>query len=99
MFIYIVNINVLPECVEQFKNESLENAKNTVKEPKNIRFDVLQQDSDSTKFVLYEVYTDESGLEEHKKTQHYNKWKTTVDPMMAEKRVATKLTELFFGKE
>ncbi|MDR2171061.1 MAG: antibiotic biosynthesis monooxygenase [Planctomycetaceae bacterium] len=98
MFIYVVNINVLPEFIENFKTESIENAKNTVKEPKNIRFDVLQQDNDPTKFVLYEVYTDESGLEEHKQTKHYNKWKTNVDPMMAEKRNATKLNELFFGK-
>ncbi|MDR1477621.1 MAG: antibiotic biosynthesis monooxygenase [Planctomycetaceae bacterium] len=98
MFIYIVNIKVLPEYVERFKAESLENAANTVKESKNIRFDVLQQEDDAAKFVLYEVYTDESGLEEHKKTEHYNKWKTNVDPMMAEKRVAVKFTELFFGK-
>ncbi|MDR2761830.1 MAG: antibiotic biosynthesis monooxygenase [Planctomycetaceae bacterium] len=98
MFIYIVNINVLPVYVEQFKFESCENAKNTVKEPKNIRFDVLQQDDNPTKFVLYEVYDDESGLDEHKKTEHYNKWKTNVEPMMAEKRIATKLTETFFTK-
>ncbi|MDR2344431.1 MAG: antibiotic biosynthesis monooxygenase [Planctomycetaceae bacterium] len=98
MFIYVVQINVLPQYVEQFKIESIENAKNTIKEPQNIRFDVLQQDNDPTKFVLYEAYTDESGLDEHKKTEHYNKWKTNVEPMMAEKRIATKLTELFFGK-
>jgi quinol monooxygenase YgiN len=98
MFIYLVNVNVLPSFVEQFKIESLENAQNTVKEQKNIRFDVLQHDNDPTKFVLYEVYTDESGLDEHKKTNHYNKWKTNVEPMMAEKRIATKLTETFFTK-
>jgi autoinducer 2-degrading protein len=98
MFIYIVNINVLPEYVEQFKSASLENAKNTVNEPQNIRFDVLQEDDDPTKFVLYEVYTDEKGLDAHKQTDHYNKWKTEVESWMAEKRKATKLTELFFKK-
>jgi autoinducer 2-degrading protein len=98
MFIYIVHISVKPEFIEQFKSETLENARNTVEEPNNFRFDVLQQPDDFTKFVLYEAYADEHALDLHKQTAHYARWKSAVDPWMAEPRKAVKYSELFFTK-
>ena len=96
MFIYIVHISVKPEFVEQFKAETLANAQGTMNEPNNYRFDVLQQSDDPTKFVLYEVYADESALEEHRQTPHYAHWKSAVEPWMAEPRRAVKCSELFY---
>jgi len=96
MFIYIVHISVKTECVEEFKSATLENARNTVNEPNNRRFDVLQQADDPTKFTLYEVYADESALEKHRQTAHYARWKSAVEPWMAEPRRAVKYTELFY---
>jgi len=96
MFIYIVHISVKPEFVEQFKAETLANAQGTMNEPNNYRFDVLQQSDDPTKFVLYEVYADESALEEHRQTPHYAHWKSAVEPWMAEPRRAVKYSELFY---
>ena len=99
MFIYIVHLNIKPEFIEQFKAESLVNAQNTVNEQGNHRFDVLQQSEDPAKFVLYEVYTDESALESHRQTAHYARWKSAVEPWMAEPRKAFKYSELFYTKE
>ena len=99
MFIYLVHIHVKPEFIEEFKAETLRNAQNTVKEPNNRRFDVLQQSEDPTKFTLYEVYTDESALEEHRQTAHYARWKSAVEPWMAGPRTATKYSELFYTTE
>ena len=96
MFIYIVHISVKPEFMEQFKAETLANAQGTMNEPNNYRFDVLQQSDDPTKFVLYEVYADESALEEHRQTPHYAHWKSAVEPWMAEPRRAVKCSELFY---
>ena len=96
MFIYLVDINVKPENLEEFKAITLENAKNTTQEPKNIRFDVLQFDDDPCKFMLYEVYVDESGLEAHRLTDHYKAWKAAVESWMASPRKATKYNELYF---
>lgn len=98
MFIYIVDIKVKAENLEEFKQATLENAQNTVREPNNIRFDVLQDDNDSTRFLLYEVYVDETALEEHRQTAHYAKWREVVAPWMAEARRATKCSELFFKR-
>jgi len=98
MFIYVVHISVKPEFVEQFKTETLANAQGTVNEPHNERFDVLQQSDDLTKFMLYEVYADESALEAHRQTAHYARWKSVVESWMAEPRKAVKCSELFYTR-
>ena len=59
---------------------SLENARNTIQEPGNLRFDVLQQADDPDRFVLYEVYRDEAGAKAHKETPHYARWAEAVAP-------------------
>lgn len=96
MFIYLVEIEVKPENLEEFKAATLENAQKTTQEPNNVRFDVLQRGDDPCKFMLYEVYVDESGLEEHRLTEHYRRWKDAVASWMAAPRKATKYGELFF---
>jgi quinol monooxygenase YgiN len=98
MFIYIVHVNVKPEFVEQFKTETLANARGTVNEPNNYRFDVLQQSDAPSKFTLYEVYADESALDAHRQTAHYARWKSAVEPWMAEPRVAVKYSDVFYTK-
>jgi len=57
----LVFVSVKPECVDAFIAATLENQRNSRKEPANIRFDVLREDGDPTKFVLCEVYADAAG--------------------------------------
>ena len=52
MFIVHVNVHVKPDCVEAFKAATVENATNSVQEPGIARFDVCQDRSDPTRFVL-----------------------------------------------
>eukprot|EP00121_Abeoforma_whisleri_P000151 Awhi_evm2s135 len=51
--------------------------------------------SDSTKFLLLEVYATPEGPVHHKTTAHYNEWRETVADMMAVPRTAQKLINLF----
>ena len=95
MFIACVSVFVKPENREAFIEASLENARNTRKEPNNLRFDVLQCLDDPNRFFLYEVYRDESGLDDHKTTNHYQKWRDTVEEMMAKPREGIKHKNLF----
>lgn len=95
MFIVCVKIWVKPEYRDSFIEATLENARNTREEKKNLRFDVLQQLDDANNFFLYEVYTDESGMTDHKATSHYQKWAKTVEEMMAKPREGIKYKELF----
>ena len=93
----IVFVDVKPEFIEQFREASLENHRNSRLEKGNIRFDVLQDDADPTKFMLYEVFDSEESVKAHKDTAHYMKWRDTVAPFMNSPRKAIKTTPSTFN--
>ena len=95
MLIAHVRIHVRPEFVDAFRDATVENARNSIQEPGIARFDVVQQINDPTRFVLVEVYHDETASKAHKETPHYAKWRDAVAPMMAETRASEKFTNLF----
>lgn len=95
MFIVSVHIRVKTEHRAAFLAASLDNARNTTREPGNLRFDVLQQLDDADRFVLYEVYRDELAMQAHKATEHYARWNDAVVEMMAEKRYSVKYAACF----
>ena len=90
-----VFVHVKPESVEAFKAATIENATNSVREPGIARFDVCQQNDDPNRFVLVEVYFTEEAPARHKETEHYKKWRDTVEEMMAEPRSAVKYSSVF----
>ena len=95
MLIVHVFVHVKPEKIDLFKAASLENARQSVTEPGVARFDVIQQNDDTTRFVLVEVYRTSDDPARHKETAHYQKWRDTVADMMAEPRSAVKYTNIF----
>ncbi|MBI3167158.1 MAG: antibiotic biosynthesis monooxygenase [Chloroflexi bacterium] len=95
MNIVLVHVHVKPEVVEAFKQASLENASNSVKEEGIARFDVIQQADDPTRFILVEVYKTTEAQSAHKETAHYLKWRDTVADMMAEPRQGIKYGNIF----
>jgi len=97
MIVVCVHVCVKPEYREGFVEATLENAGQTIHEPANLRFDVLQQADDPNRFVLYEVYRDDAGADAHKQTPHYAKWRDAVAPWMAEPRHGVKYSPLFPG--
>lgn len=95
MFIVLVFSHVKPDQVEAFRAATLENARNSVKEPGIARFDVMQQQDDPTHFVLVEVYRTADDPARHKETTHYQKWRDTVAEMITEPRSSIKYTNVF----
>ena len=98
MFIVHVFIHVKPENIEEFKEATLANAKNSLQEPGIARFDFLAQADDPERFVLVEVYRTPEDAAKHKETQHYMVWRDTVAPMMAEPRSSIKFSNLAPGE-
>jgi len=94
MFVTIVHIEVHPDYIESFIQASTENHLNSVKEPGNLRFDLLRSDDDPARFILYEAYENETVAAAHKETAHYLKWKETVAPWMASPREGIRYTGL-----
>jgi (4S)-4-hydroxy-5-phosphonooxypentane-2,3-dione isomerase len=95
MFIVHVHVNVRPEKVEDFITATKDNAKNSSLEPGVIRFDVIQNEDDGTKFVLVEVYKNQEASGAHKDTRHYRIWRNTVNDMMAEPRESVRYKNIY----
>ncbi|MCJ7584605.1 MAG: antibiotic biosynthesis monooxygenase [Anaerolineales bacterium] len=99
MYIVHVHVHVKPDQIEAFKAATLENARNSLKEPGIARFDVIQQADDPTRFVLVEVYRTADDPARHKETVHYNRWRETIEPILAEPRTRTVYANVFPDEE
>ena len=95
MLVVHVHVHVKPECVEAFKEATLANARESIKEAGIAAFDCIQQQDDPTRFVLVEAYRTPQAPAAHKETKHYQTWRDAVAPMMAEPRTSVKYTNLF----
>jgi autoinducer 2-degrading protein len=99
MLIVHVHARVKPEFIAAFKEATVENARQSVKEPGIARFDVIQQVDDPARFILVEVYRTSDAPAQHKETAHYQTWRDTVAPMIAEPRTSVKYSNLFPADE
>lgn len=99
MHIVHVYVHVKAENIEAFISATLQNAKNSIREPGVARFDVLQDAKDPTRFVLCEVYNTQEDALKHKETTHYLTWRDTVADMMAEPRNGMPYKNLFPGED
>jgi (4S)-4-hydroxy-5-phosphonooxypentane-2,3-dione isomerase len=100
MLVAIINVHVKPEYVEAFNTATLDNARNSIKEPGITRFDVYHQIEDPTRFMLVEIYKNDDAVARHRETNHYMHWRDTVADMMAEPRSRNTYSIVFpFKKE
>jgi autoinducer 2-degrading protein len=92
MIVTCVHVRVKPENIRDFIEAIAENHRGSVGEPGNIRFDVLQQSDDPSRFMIYEVFESEEAIKMHKETSHYLIWKERVKDYMAEERHGIRYT-------
>ena len=90
MIVTFVHVWVEPEFVDSFIEASTENHQNSINEPGNLRFDLVQDANDPAKFVIYEAYESDEAAAAHKSTAHYLKWRETVADWMAQPRKGEK---------
>jgi len=95
MLVVHVSIRVKSEHVEAFKQATIANARESLKEPGIARFDFAQQQDDPARFVLVEAYRTPEASAAHKETKHYALWRDTVAPMMAEPRSSVKFSNVY----
>jgi (4S)-4-hydroxy-5-phosphonooxypentane-2,3-dione isomerase len=86
MIVTCVYVHVRPDKVNMFIEATTANHFESVKERGNLRFDLIQQESDPTKFMIYEAYETETAAANHKTTSHYLRWRDLVNDFMAEPR-------------
>jgi len=99
MLVVHVHVRVKPDLIERFKEVSLANARESIKEEGIARFDVVQQLDEPERFVLVEVYRDAEAPARHKETAHYAAWRDAVADMMVEPRYSVKYSDIFPEKD
>jgi quinol monooxygenase YgiN len=86
MSIVLVYVNVKPDRVADFINVTLENARNSRLEPGVVNFDLIQEEDEEAKFIIFEEYVNKTAANQHKDTRHYRVWREAVMDMMSEPR-------------
>ena len=94
MFVTLVHVHVRPEHLAAFVEATRVNQEASIREPGNVRFDVLQLVEDPERFVLYEWYVDEDAARAHKTTAHYAAWRDAVADWLVEPRVGVRYVGL-----
>jgi autoinducer 2-degrading protein len=86
MVVTTVIVRVKSGHIPAFIEATVMNHEKSVREPGNMRFDVLQSTEDPSAFLLYEAYDTPESASAHKTTAHYAEWRDTVAGWMAEPR-------------
>jgi len=89
MEVTLVEINVKADKVDEFLEVFRDNHSGAIKEPGNLRFDVLQDEQVPTRFYIYEAYADSDAVAAHKKTPHYLRCVEALEEIMTGPRKKT----------
>lgn len=83
---HTAHLRVRAEVVQRFKARLLRHARISVtQEPGCSRFDVHQERSDPTLFLLVESYADEAAFEAHRTSPHYLTFREDVKEWVVER--------------
>lgn len=95
MIVVHVHVQLKPGDVAAFEAATLANARESVREQGVVRFDVLHEADDPSRWLLVEVYRTAEDPARHKATPHYATWRDVVEPMMAVPRRSVRYTAAF----
>ncbi len=86
MYIILVHSHVQPQHVERFREITLRNAEASRGESGCVRFDILQQTDDPSRFTFIEIFRSEADAAAHRETPHFKQWLEQALPLMVEPR-------------
>ena len=94
MYIVVVHSHIQPEQVEMFKEVTIRNAEASRGEEGCVRFDVIQQTDDPTRFTFIEIFKSKEDGAKHLDTSHFKKWLEEAVPLMVEPRTRAIYTDV-----
>ena len=86
MYIVLVHSHIQSEHVERFGEITRQNAEASRREEGCVRFDIIQQIDDPTRFTFIEMFKSEEAGAIHRETSHFKKWLEEAVPLMVEPR-------------
>ncbi|WP_020563966.1 antibiotic biosynthesis monooxygenase [Methylosarcina fibrata] len=95
MYVTLVHVQVKPDHIDDFIVATRLNHQASIREPGNLRFDVLQSPEHPDQFILYEAYATAEDAAAHKQTAHYAAWRDSVENWMTRPRQGIRYHGLF----
>ena len=95
MFLVLVTLMVKPEFLDAFLVATLEMAHESLKEMGTRRFEVIRQENDPTRFVMFQTLNSHADQASHLKTPHVLHWLDLVTPMLSQPLEMDSYTQLF----
>ena len=87
-------VKVKPDKLDEFMQVAMLDAHESVKEAGNLRFEVYHREESAAELVVFEIYSSEDALEEHRQTEHIKAWRSAVSAY-AEEYTRVMLTPVF----
>ena len=98
-FAVIVTVKIHSHRVTEFLEVMHKDAAGSREEPGCLRFDLLKDEKDPTKFYFYEVYKNGGeAMDYHKSMDHYKAWTAFKDSGGVESQEASKAFAIDFTK-
>lgn len=86
MYIVVVHSHIKEEHIERFREITIQNAESSRREAGCVRFDILQQADDPSRFTFIEMFKSEEDGAAHQETNHFKKWLEEAPTLMVESR-------------
>ncbi|MGE0444873.1 MAG: putative quinol monooxygenase [Vicinamibacterales bacterium] len=88
MFILLVEVDVRPELLDEFRAAIQDNAARSVERDDGcLRFDVAVDTEARNRFVLLEVYTNEAAWQAHRQSAHFLDYKSVADRALVSRKI------------
>jgi (4S)-4-hydroxy-5-phosphonooxypentane-2,3-dione isomerase len=84
MIAFQIYITLKPDRAQEFMEVALNDARRSVEELGNLRFDVYQHQDDPLRLVVMEVYDSPEAFEEHRRQPYVEAWRNAVKEMTLE---------------
>lgn len=72
---------VLSGCVEKFEKCAVDVVRETRKEKGNLSYKIYRDRKDSTKFTFIEEWLNDTAIEQHNCSKHFNKFLEDIKPL------------------
>ncbi|HEY5729431.1 MAG TPA: putative quinol monooxygenase [Anaerolineales bacterium] len=86
MYIVVVHSYIKEEHIERFREITIQNAEASRKEDGCVRFDVIQQADDPSRFTFIEAFKSKEDGAAHLDTNHFKIWLEEAPSLMIEPR-------------
>lgn len=78
----LFSAQVKPECIDAFKAETKKLAEGSRQEEGCLRYEILQNEKDATKFTIFEVYKTPNDLKIHQTKPHFLAFSSIVNDLL-----------------